>query len=163
MVSAEWRALPGYEGIYEISDHGEVKSRDRINARGWRIKGRTLRPYVTPDGYQRVNLYSAIGAKHNTSVHQLVMLAFVGPCPPGQEVLHRDGNGENNYRSNLSYGTRSENVRDSVRHGTHTCAAKTHCKRGHEFTEANTFRKSSGSRECRACRAVRAEMRRAAA
>jgi hypothetical protein len=52
--------------------------------------------------------------------HRLVAMAFIGPAPsPGHEVAHGDGNRINNALPNLRWATRSENVRDSIRHGTH--------------------------------------------
>lgn len=50
-------------------------------------------------------------------IHRLVLLAFVGPCPPGMECCHIDGNPINNRLSNLRWGTRRENMEDRVRHG----------------------------------------------
>lgn len=158
MNGPEWRDVPGYGGAYQVSDHGEIRSVDRISARGHRVKGRVLRP-STSDGYARLSLYSSAGERSFVRTHCLVMLAFVGPCPDGLEVLHSDGDGLNNRLSNLSYGTRSQNSLDAVRHGTHRFSSMTHCKRGHKFTPENTFIKSSGSRECRACRVVRARIK----
>lgn len=84
-------------------------------------------------------------------VHRAVALAFLGEPPPGQEVRHKDGDPGNAELSNLEYGTRSENMRDAVRHGTHHETAKTHCKRGHQFDEANTI-VTHRQRICRTCR-----------
>lgn len=79
------------------------------------------------------------------------MEAFVGPRLAGFETLHADGNAANNHLSNLSYGTSRENSYDIVRHGRNRNANKTHCNHGHEFTEANTYRQSSGGRGCVEC------------
>lgn len=51
-------------------------------------------------------------------VHQLVLLAFIGPPPIGQEVRHLNGVASDNRLENLAYGTKKENVDDSRRHGT---------------------------------------------
>ena len=150
-MSVEWRPIPGYEGIYEISSEGEIKSLPRKCAQGWMIGGRILRTPLNNAGYKQVNL-------HNTDrgsvrlVHRLVLLAFVGPSPEGHEVLHGDGDRTNSRLSNLSYGTRSANVRDAIKHGTHNNASKTHCLRGHEFNEVNTYIAPKGARVCRTCR-----------
>ena len=50
-------------------------------------------------------------------IHRLVTAAFYGPCPQGHEVLHRNGNRQDNRIENLAYGTHSENVRDTYRYG----------------------------------------------
>ena len=61
-----------------------------------------------------------------------------------------DGRSDNRVE-NLRYGTRSDNVRDSIRHGTNINAAKTHCLRGHEFSESNTHYRPRGGRVCLRC------------
>jgi hypothetical protein len=59
-------------------------------------------------------------------VHRLVLRAYVGPCPDGQEVRHLDGNPANNSVANLAYGTRSENIADMHGHGTARVGEKHH-------------------------------------
>lgn len=51
-------------------------------------------------------------------IHQLVLLAFVGPCPKGYACRHLDGDPKNNHLSNLEWGTYTENNRDRIAHGT---------------------------------------------
>jgi hypothetical protein len=149
----EWRAIPGYEGSYEASSDGFIRSLNRIDGRGNRLEGRILKGAIV-SGYMRVALCLP-GRKREYSVHRLVMLAFTGPCPGGHEVLHGDGVRTNNNHSNLSYGTRGDNVRDSIRHGTNVNANKTHCIKGHEYTDANTYIIRPGmvipNRSCRKC------------
>lgn len=83
----------------------------------------------------------------------MVCEAFHGLRPEGMEVRHLDGNSQNDAASNLAWGTRSENIRDAVRHGTHNMTRKTHCKHGHEFTPENTqSRPNGGGRRCMTCR-----------
>lgn len=50
--------------------------------------------------------------------HQIILKTFVGPCPQGLECRHLDGNPQNNALENLKWGTRLENMRDKIRHGT---------------------------------------------
>jgi hypothetical protein len=161
-IEIEWMPIPGWEGHYEVSGDGQVRSLDRQDRLGRPLRGRILRPVINKYGYPMLGLKRDTGRVLVTA-HKVVMLAFKGPRPDGQVVRHLDGNPANNLVSNLVYGTQSENHLDSVRHGTHVCAAKTHCKRGHEFTPDNTYIKGNGSRECRRCVAIRRQRYRGAA
>ena len=102
-------------------------------------------------GYQRVVLSEPNRGKREEFVHVLVLKAFIGPCPDGTECCHNDGNPANNAISNLRWDTRSGNIFDAVRHGTHHSASKTHCKRGHVFDKENTIQRRGGGRFCREC------------
>ncbi|MGK9270465.1 NUMOD4 motif-containing HNH endonuclease [Williamsia muralis] len=165
MPSEEWRPIAGYEGQYEVSSHGRVRSMRRlVAARGGsqRVQHeRILRPALLSTGHLMVRL-SSHGVGKSRSVHRLVLLAFAGPPPEGCVCLHRDGVHTNNRIENLHWGTSSENTVDQVRHGVHQAARKTHCKHGHEFTPANTYTypKAGGStrkgRCCKTCIADRA-------
>lgn len=106
-----WRAVEGYDGDYEVSDQGRVRSR---KSGQWRL--RSTKPNVY--GYPALVLYRD---NHWTSytVHILVARTFIGPCPEGMEVAHFDGNPLNNAVSNLRYATRQGNADDRARHGTH--------------------------------------------
>ena len=101
------------------------------------------------------------GVRKTALVHQLVLAAFVGPCPDGQEVLHSDDCGENNKLTNLRYGTRSENNLDKVRNGNDHNATKTHCPQRHRYTPENTYHYGN-RRQCKACTMARAAARRQA-
>lgn len=146
----QWRPVPGWEGKYEVSSDGRVMSLSRFTSTGQPVGGFALTPRLNKYGHLNVGLHLN-GKASNQYIHRLVMLAFVGPCPDGQEVLHRDGIPTNNRLDNLSYGTRSQNVQDTLRHGTNVNAAKTHCKHGHEFTVENTYRRRGNERHCRTC------------
>src|SRR5690606_38480338 len=91
--------------------------------------------------------------------HVLVAEAFIGPRPEGAECLHGDGDHTNNMVSNLRWGTKSENQLDSVRHGTHHQANKTHCPRGHELVEGNLARRKLPYRQCLTCERARERTR----
>jgi hypothetical protein len=71
----------------------------------------------TERGYPRVGL-TIDGKLKFFLVHRLFLEVFIGPCPPGMECLHRDGDSSNCSLSNLRWGTPKENVADSIRHGT---------------------------------------------
>lgn len=154
-MSAEtWLPVPGYEGRYEVSDAGRVRSLTRRDARGCARPGRVLKGSINSRrGHVSINLFQA-NSRERWMVHALVALAFLGPRPSGQEVCHGDGNPANNNLSNLRYDTHSANALDSVRHGTHANAARTHCVHGHEFTMENTY-VYRGKRHCRPCNAIR--------
>lgn len=105
-----WRDIPGYEGKYQASNLGRVRSVGHYVQR-W-VKGRVLRPRIRERGYPVVTL-SGAGPK---DVHQLVALAFLGPKEKGQQVRHLNGDKLDARAENLAYGTQSENERDKFRY-----------------------------------------------
>ena len=152
-----WKPVTGYEGIYEVSNHGRVRSVDRTitcsDGRVRRHKGNILRtPLSAGGGYPVVCLYSQDKGQVRT-VHSLVAESFIGPRPEGMEVCHSDGNPTNSHLDNLRYGTSSDNKLDTVRHGNDRDAAKTHCPRGHRLSAENLRPSSAkrGKRQCLAC------------
>ena len=120
-VIETWRAVVGFEGFYEVSDLGRVRSLDRI-VKIRRKKcvatryyaGRILKLPKNKDGYAVVTLSTGFVE----TVHTLVLTAFVGPKPPGFQCLHGDGDQQNNSASNLRWGTVKENSDDKTGHGT---------------------------------------------
>jgi len=112
-----WKDIPGYEGMYEVSDRGRVRSLKRIDARGCKLAGGALRPKVHSKGYLKATLCRDGKCKHKF-IHRLVLEVFVGPCPEGMECCHNNGDPSNNRLENLRWGTRTENYRDAVKHGT---------------------------------------------
>ncbi|WP_443063154.1 HNH endonuclease signature motif containing protein [Streptomyces sp. NBC_00483] len=127
---------------YKITNDGRV----------WSEKsGRWLK---TPpsEGYPRVKL-CVDGKEYTLRVHRLVALAFLGPAPDGKPcVLHGDGNQLNNHLWNLRWGSKSENMADCLRHGTHHSRTITHCPQGHAYDNENTRRNDAGHRYCRTCK-----------
>ena len=112
-VREVWKRIPGYKG-YEASDRGRVRSVDRYLPDGRFRRGQLLKQSLGDGGYLQVG----IGHSDTRRVHCLVMLAFRGRPPAGKEVRHWDGKRSNNRLANLTYGTRTQNVWDRVRHGT---------------------------------------------
>lgn len=113
MFHEEWRPVAGFEGLYEVSDHGRVRSVRAGNHVNKRLQGKVLKERTNKVGYPVVSLYRGGKAtRKERTVHRLVLEAFVGPAPDGCEVLHGDGTKINNHLSNLRWGTRSENMRD---------------------------------------------------
>ena len=115
-----FKPIPGYPG-YEISNYGKVRSYWRIIPGGkqsgdWAIVDtpqKILRGSMSKDGYPQVTLSGKITRK----IHKLVLLAFVGPPPPGHESCHKDGIRTRCFLSNLYYGTHRQNVLDRIKHG----------------------------------------------
>ena len=106
MVKQEelWRPVVGYEGLYEVSDWGRVKS---LNYRRTGKEG-ILKSWPDDEGYLQVNLFKK-GKRETNKVHIFVMRAFNGECPEGYEVDHIDWNPENNMLDNLSYQPKGVN------------------------------------------------------
>lgn len=147
VYTEEWRDAPGYEGRYQVSSSGQVRSL---------LRGRVLRQTVDRKGHRRLSLYAADGTMRTIRVHILALEAFVGPRPPGAESCHYDDDKTNNHISNLRWGTRSDNALDRVRNGLHNMARKTHCPKNHPYDSENTGlqRRQDGGygRYCKTCR-----------
>lgn len=120
-MSESWLPVVGFEGLYEVSNLGQVRGLDRLigHPRGgqrlWR--GRQLKQTVMSNGYFEVSLCSA-GARIVRTVHSVVAEAFHGPGPAGYEVAHANGRRLDNRADNLSWKTRADNHADKIVHGT---------------------------------------------
>lgn len=115
-----WKAVVGYEGSYEVSNLGRVRSLDRVvesptAARGYpkRVIGRLLRPQNHSAGYLHVRI-----CRTTRLINHLVLEAFIGPRPDGLEACHNTGNKKDNRLSNLRWDTHVANCADCVEHGT---------------------------------------------
>lgn len=116
-MAENWLAVIGYEGSYEVSDCGGVRSLGRTTTHGRRIKGKRLKPLRHYGGYLTVNL--SRGNKNTSKlIHRLVLDAFVGACPLGWQACHNDGKKRNNWLGNLRWDTLSANQRDRYEHKT---------------------------------------------
>jgi len=104
----EWKPVVGYEGFYEVSDMGRVRSLPRKWA-----KGGILKPAPDEWGYSTVGLCKN-GKRKTNRIHILVMQTFKGECPEGCEVDHIDGNPSNNCLENLRYVTHKENIHNPI-------------------------------------------------
>lgn len=150
-----WMEIPGYEGLYEASSLGRIRS-VLAHPKGRTPANHVLAASTHRNGYLNVGLRTSTGRKV-VGVHRLVAAAFHGAPDAGMEACHADGNKLNNHAVNLRWGTHSENVTDSVSAGTHYSHGRTltHCKHGHEFTTENTSRAVYGGyprRVCKTCR-----------
>lgn len=154
----EWRPVVGYEGLYEVSNLGQVRSLDRLDAIGRPRRGAPLKPDAShPKGYLRVSLCRD-KVVTRFQVHHLVLAAFVGPRPEGMEGCHSpDPNPANNRLENLRWDSSSENARDVLRMGRNVHRNKTHCSRGHLLEHPNLVQAEldRGWRDCRSCARAR--------
>lgn len=138
-----WKSVPGACGYYEISDHGRVRSLPRdVHIRGGyrRTKTRILKLCRRDDGYLSVILHKD-GELVRWFVHRMVLAAFVGPCPIGEQVAHNNGLKDDNRLINLRYATPKDNQRDRISHGTHG-AGERHSGRKLSRCDVDTIRGS---------------------
>lgn len=156
-VSAEqWRPIEGYEGLYEVSNQGRVRSLDSVITdslgRTRRQRGRVMKHTLCSFGYHRVELRAGgRNTRKRHAVHRLVAGAFVeGRTSERNVVMHLDHDPDNNTAENLAWGTQLENVRatQSAGRGRNWHSSRTHCFQGHPFDMLD----SRGSRSCRECR-----------
>lgn len=122
MKTENWKPIPTWEGSYEASDLGRVRSLDRVTTfRGGAVRrasrGRVLSPLNHTGGYLRVCLWRD-GVMYQRFIHDLVLCAFAGPRPPGAQGAHGDGSRDNNAASNLRWASPRENQADREAHGT---------------------------------------------
>jgi NUMOD4 motif/HNH endonuclease len=165
-----WLPVVGFEGIYEVSDYGRVRSLDRTTPRTQITpSGRRLTQLIPIKGRELVlsidknSGYLKVGLKGRTRpIHRIVLDAFVGPLPAGGVTRHLDGVKTNNHIENLVYGTYSENQIDQVEAGTHCHTRRTECAAGHAFSPENTVHRSNPAngryrRVCRICERARGD------
>jgi hypothetical protein len=112
-----WRPVVGWEGFYEVSDLGRVRSLPRLDRKGRRVRGQFLKATKHPNGYMRVALYGHHPKGKTRYVHSIVAAAFLGPRPPGEEIKHGPSGKTDNRPSNLSYGPHIENCEERARDG----------------------------------------------
>lgn len=123
-IPVEYREIPTFPG-YRAGDNGSVWSCLKQvglgigNGSRFEIGStwRRMRPGRHSGGRLHLNL-SRDGRFHTVSVHRLILEAFIGPCPPGMEACHYDGDPTNNALSNLRWDTHEANLADKIRHGT---------------------------------------------
>lgn len=116
-----WKAIPSFEGEYEISCYGNIRSLDRIAWNGkvyLPLTGKLLKPSLDRDGYYHIRL-SKLGKKTNLKVHRLVAKSFVENKNPTEftVVNHLDCNRLNNHYNNLDWTTHEGNTHHAKRMG----------------------------------------------
>lgn len=124
MENEIWKAIPNYEGLYDASNQGRIRSLTHYAKNGRKFPGKILKGSINSTGRPLVILYK--GAKKKTeNVHRLVALAFMG-VSDGLIVRHLNGNMTDNKLKNLSYGTPKQNSADRIKHGTMHYGEKVH-------------------------------------
>jgi hypothetical protein len=108
-----WKDVKGYEGLYQVSNYGNVKSLPKKIGfgLGYLVPEKILKQAITSSGYFGVRLY--INNKGKTfRIHQLVAIAFLNHIPCGHDIIvdHMDGNKQNNRLDNLQLITSRENL-----------------------------------------------------
>lgn len=153
MTEETWLPIKSWEGLYEVSDLGRVRSLDREVRHSknftYRQRGAVLHPSPRHRGHLVVSLTQS-PRRESWYVHRLVADAFL-PNPENHPlVLHGDDDPNNNEVNNLRWGTYKDNAQDRTLNGGDANSNKTHCVRGHPYSPETT-RVWNGSRFCRAC------------
>lgn len=116
-----WKPVVGYEGFYEVSNRGRVRSLDRYVGSGFGLRisrGRVLASVRGAGDYLRINLCHPDNPRRQMPVHKVVLEAFRGPRPAGNQSRHLNGRRPDCRLSNLKWETPAENREDMRRHGT---------------------------------------------
>ena len=116
-----WKDVVGYEGLYQVSNFGRVKSLSKFvnnnpksKSIGYYTKEKLLKYFDNAKGYKLVKLYKN-DENYTKKVHRLVAQTFI-PNPNNlPQVNHIDGNKENNYVNNLEWCTNKENAIHAVK------------------------------------------------
>lgn len=129
-----WKDIQGYEGRYQVSNYGRVKSVARVSSQNHSLRERIRKPETDKDGYQIVNL-SKDGKVKLYKVHRLVGLAFIDNPHGYDQINHIDGDKANNHMANLEWVSASENIKHAFRTGlkeptriSHYGERNSHCK-----------------------------------
>jgi hypothetical protein len=130
-MTEEWRAVIDYQGKYQVSNLGRVRTIARVvtrrNGVPISIHGRIKQPSRASRGDYPVVCLKDVGKKPKlVTVHSLVAAAFIGPRPKYADICHFDGNPHNSQLSNLRYAFRRENEADKDRHGTRPLGSACH-------------------------------------
>lgn len=116
----QWRDIPGYEGYYEVSSIGRVRSASRFRGDGRRKPGKIIKTPLSM-GYPCFNLCRD-GEQIQVRVHRMVALAFLGPAPDDSETVnHKDFDRLNNRSENLEWLSHADNIRHA--HASARCAS----------------------------------------
>jgi hypothetical protein len=120
-----WRDIPGYSGLYQVSDAGRV----RVHPESPRTKGPSkpgkILSLKNSGGYLIATLMDSTGQRCGTTVNRLLAYAFHGAPPTSaHQAAHLDGNRANNFPSNICWATSKENHGHRVQHETDAKGAR---------------------------------------
>ena len=139
----EWRDIAGYEGIYQVSNLGRVRSLDKVRRNGQHWKGRVLKQLLDGKGYSFVHLYANGKESHVVKrVHRLVAEAFLSNPEGKPEIDHIDADPKNNRIENLRWATHKENMNNPI-----SIAKQKVVQKGKKASE-ETKEKMRGPRKC---------------
>ena len=116
----KWMPIVGWDGLYEISSAGRVRSNKRVGETSFGKRaygGNEVKPLSRPNGYMVVNLTKS-GMRKQILVHRAVLEAFLGACPTGFQACHNNGIRSDNRLENLRWDSVSNNHADKELHGT---------------------------------------------
>ena len=173
MSTETWLPVPGFEGLYEASSHGRVRSLDRVivkkDGSEQLYRGRLLKGSRVHDGKRIVVKLGRDGVIHQFTRSQIVAETFIGTIAKDENVIHINGIGDDDRVDNLRIGSKKDVVQKSIELGTHYSVnknhhnrKKTHCPRGHELQDPNLsqYWLKQGIRDCRACRQTQSHVQR---
>jgi hypothetical protein len=144
-----WKPIPGFSG-YETSNKGNVRSY-RISGPGNRRRSSPRILKASPiQRYRRVMLRGDDGKRHLKKVASLVLLAFVGPPPEGQECCHNDGCSTNDALDNLRYDSHAANMEE-----TRGLPRRTRHKRKQRYRKEATKPDEAKPKKCSVCKLIR--------
>lgn len=112
-----WKEVPGFEGLYQVSNYGQIRSTPRRGTTGGIMKG-----HIDKKGYINITLRKD-GAQYTQKLHRLIAITFIPNPNNYPEVNHKDENKQNNRVDNLEWCTTSYNHE----YGTRTVRASTRC------------------------------------
>ena len=155
-MGESWKPIPEWEGYYEVSDRGRIRSVDRlVKHRGTSLRqerGRIMSQHSNEYGYF-YTMASRNGQTKRIWVHRAVLEAFVSSRPEGMVTMHLNNDPADNHVKNLQWGTQAENIRQCVEEGRQANLRKTRCRRGHPLAEPNLVPhiEMEGRRACLCC------------
>jgi len=137
-MNVSWKPIKNYEGLYEISNHGIIKSLEHININSLGVKSifktKILNPPPNNKGYLVVQLMKS-GKRKTFSIHRLVAFTFILNPQNKPEVNHKDGIKTNNKVNNLEWSTKSENGQHAYNIGLNKGSGKSVL----QFTKSNEY------------------------
>lgn len=106
----EWRDISGYEGVYQVSNLGRIKS---VTRKVWNYTkpGRIIKPFIKPNGYATLSLHNGTQIEKHVYVHRVVAQAFIPNERNCGDINHKNFDKTDNRVENLEWVTRQENIK----------------------------------------------------